>query len=480
MRPTLLKSFIVVTLFWFIVTALWWSVQDPSVNLSALAALKQLFPFLPVTVPQDPSIMGSLGVQAKVLGFWTIPVLGGTVVSAAIGYGVMWAKARTKHVERAERETGRGNYRGLTLTVGTLPEPVRLPKDDIELGDDSEALARMTPPQKQLLADILGTISAQPNAFAGEGVSDSLLDHTLQLAARALESPRNPGLCALVVSAHELGKLTAYRQVDGGWECFKNQDVEASKILGLLDSWFVLPALERNAVMMAVKYYSSPKNLPEFESDNSVYQLAFDLLNKSEQAATVVLEEAKTQTLEKSSGSLSDSLFDTLIETLPLLSFQNRGLPKGVPAVAWKMKNRVYLLEIKLRETVTSKLPPDLKGALTGSRDKARLQPFTSELLKALHQKGWLVTQVGDHKVDPKEALWNIKAGKLEFKGVIIIDVPPEHMSALPESDSMYELQVTGPLFTGGGSGGGGSPAISKEDLFGDVLKPAPRSDSPV
>ncbi len=470
MRPKLLKSFFIVTVFWFIATTLWWSLQQPEVNLDALRALKSLMPFLPVSVPEKAAILDSMWVQAQVLSYWSFPVLVGVTLSGLVGYGIMWLKARGKHEERSAREAGSGVFRGVTLTVGELPTPKALPKDDIDLGaDDDESLARLTERERRLLADILGTISAHPDAYPGEGITISLLEHTLNLASAALASPRNPGLSAIVTAAHELGKITAYAKKDGEWVSVKNHDKEAAKILGLMDSWFALPHQDRNAVMMAVKFHSNPRTLPEIDSDPQIYRMARELLSVHDDTQKAVVVEEKQRTLEKTAGALPDVIFESFLRALPQLSFQNRGLPKGVAAVAWKVGRRVYMLEIKLRETVLAKMPADVRGALAPNpKERSRLQPFTLELLKALDARGWLVKKVNDVKLETKDALWNIKAGKLEFKGVIIVDVPEEFAPQLPSDDSMYEVSVSGALFTQNAG-----VSMSKNDLLGSVLKPS-------
>lgn len=480
MRPKLLQSFIAVFAFWMIATTLYWSVQKPQVNLEALAAVKSLLPFLPIELPQNATILGSLKVQFQVLAYWSLPILVLALVSAGIGYGLVWRKARGTAQERTARETGSGEFRGVSITLGELPLPAILPRDDIDLGaDDNEALGRITERERRLLCDILGTISAAPAGFAGEGISTPLLEHTLNLAAKALTHRRHPGLSAIVAAAHELGKLTAYRKNESGeWVAFKSHDKEAARILGTLDSWYKLPPLDRSAVMMAVKFNSNPRAIPDLDGDPQVYRFARELLSVADDAQTEVVTEEKQRTLEKT--ELPDVIFESFAKALPSLSFQSRGLPKGVAAVAWKIGSRVYMLEIKLRETVMAKMPADVRGALVPNpKERQRLQPFTHELLKSLESRGWLVRRIGETQVDVKEALWNIKAGKLDFKGVIVVDVPPEFMAQLPSEDSMYEVSVTGPLFTQHTPAPAASPAsapgmgMSRNDLLGSVLKPS-------
>jgi hypothetical protein len=474
MRPKLIQSFLLVFSFWFIVTTLYWSLQQPSEILATWQSLKTTFPFIPGEVPKTASIWSSWQVQRDIIMYWSVPVFIASGISALVGALLVWALAFRKVKERTARETGSGGFRGVSLSVGELPVPPQWPRDDIELGaDDSEALARMTERERRLLADILGTLSAHPQAYAGEGVRSSLLEHALNLAAKSLENPRYPGLSAIVACAHELGKLTAYTQdASGNWANVKNQDKEAAKILSTLDSWNSLPYQDKNAVMMAVKHHANPRLIPDVDGDPQIHRVARELLSVADVAVTEAVTEEKRKTLENT-DQLPDVLFDAFIKALPLLSFQNRGLPKGVAAVAWKIGSRVYMLEIKLRETVMAKLPQDVRGALSSSsKEKQKLQPFTVELLQALDARGWLVKQLDGPKLEAKEALWNIKAGKLDFKGVIIIDVPAEYLKQLPSDDSMYEVSVIGTLFSPGGAPGANG-GMSKNDLLGSVLRPA-------
>lgn len=173
---------------------------------------------------------------------------------------------------------------------------------------------------------------------------------------------------------------------------------------------------------------------------------------------------------------LSDVIFNAFMDALPQLPFQSKGLPKGVKAVAWKIGSRVYLLEIKLRETVMATLPADLSDALTPSRDRPRVQPFTKELLKAFQARKWLVTSLDGTTLRPEEAMWNLNAGTKPFKGVIIIDVPEEYVQQLPPEDTSFALEITGPWLTSAVEPK--SSTMSRQDLLSlaGVLKPA---DSP-
>lgn len=165
-------------------------------------------------------------------------------------------------------------------------------------------------------------------------------------------------------------------------------------------------------------------------------------------------------------GSIEDVVFAHFMKALPSLAFQSKGLPKGVNAVAWKVDNRVYLTEIKLRETIMAKLPADLRAALT-PKDKPKVQPFTQALLKAFEDRGWLVTTINNVSINAEEGLWNIKAGQLDFKGIIVIDVPEANMGQLPDGNSMYKVEVLGPWKTSAVKNKDPGMSVSRASLAG-------------
>lgn len=491
MRPKLLKSFIVVLTFWFLLTTLWWTLASPEQNHQALEAMQKLMPFINFNVPAEASILSSWRTQLTVLAYWTAPIILATVLMGGAGLAGVWAFAMRQRDERVAREAGSGAYRGVTVTRGYMPEPLQLPMDRIELGsDEGSGLNKLSKEERSVLEEILGTISAAPSAYAGEGVSVDLLTHTLNLASRALKHPRQPGLASLAAAGHELAKITSYTNVDGNWVVSKKFDREAGRLLNSMPSWWTLPELGRNAVLMAVKFHSNAKVIPDLNNDPQIYRLAREILEATDIAQAAALTEEKKKTLEK--VELSDIIFDTFLEALPQLSFQTRGLPKGVKAVAWKIKNRVFMLDNILRELLMAKLPAEVRGALAPNpKAKTRLQPFTLELLKALEQRGWLIRTHESTTLDVKEALWNVQAGTLTFKGAILIEVPPEYLSQLPKDDSPYDVAIVGTLFTPSSSSSTSAAAttaagmvagmpISKDDLLGSVLRgPAPSGATP-
>lgn len=559
MKSNLLKSFLVVAVFWHLVATLMWSLGDPKENLASLKRIDAVLPFLNLNPPQRIDVTGALPVQLLVLQYWTLPVLLITMLGIGVGSFFLWRIALRRRDERALREKKSDIYRTVEATVGELPHRKPLPCDEsLELcADEDSTLKKLTERELLMLSRILGTIAAHPDAYATPAENISLLDHTINIVAKALEFPKYPGLIAIVASAMEMGKITSFVKDSGGfWKQSKDIDKEAAKYLAAMPSWDQLPAQDKNAVILAVSYYNNHAAMPNVKGDAVLTKMAKELLFGAAKAANKTIEEAKSQVIERTLQEMatesakpvpapvpvsapverpvvpapqpvneapiaavatmpkaatatrrqepvieparqpvpvvattpavsdveefsyiptetvvpskplkiSDYIFDEFIKSLPDLAFQNRGLPKAVSAVAWKKGNRIYMIEIKLRETIMNKLTPEMRDALTPTRERPRVQPFTKELLQGLQERGWLVCSIDGTSIDPAEALWNVNAGKLSFKGIIVVDIPEEYMQQLPPDDSMYELQVTGPWLTSAIRQQG---VMSRKDLMG-------------
>lgn len=477
MRSKLLKSFIYVFGFWWLVFAIWWSLSDPGKNLASLVKLHELLPFLPLSVPTGSvNVLDAWGMQKQVLAFWSIPLLALSAVLGSIGAGVVWVMTWKQHKARDQREVPSGKFRGASVTLGPLSAPKATKRDILELGAaDEEAFACMTKEEKAVLVDILGIISAHPAAYSGSGIGVSLLEHTVRVVEEALSSKNRPGLSAIVAAAHETGKISAYTKDERGeWQRVKNHDREAARHLSTLDTWWALPNDVRLAVLFAVKYKQAPALLPEIDDSPHIYKLAKDLLYRAAETTEKVASVAKARVLEKQ--ELPAVALKGFLDALPTLPFQD-GLPKGVKAVGWKVGTRLFLIEIKLRETIMQKLDPDVRGALEGAfKDRNKLATFTQEFLKALDSKGWLVKEHGNTKLEAKDALWVILAGKFDYKGVIIIDVPKEYAEVLPSKDSLYDITIKGALFPPPASQGVTNADLTDLGLF---KKPGTGSGKP-
>jgi hypothetical protein len=480
MRSKLLSSFIFVSFFWWTVTTLWWSLSDPELNRQALVALAHTFWFLHLTVPDHVSILDAFSIQRQVLMYWTLPIAVAVGLFAGIGQALVWMGAKKKADERALREKAGAEYRGINITLGALPRPASAKMDVLELStDDVDKLDTLTEKEKALLLQILGVLSANPKAYAGEGHSVTILELAVAAVEQALSHKTRPGLAAIVAAANELGKITAYTKDGGGnWLLVKSLCRESATQLATLPGWWALPLDDRMAVSFAVRFNDSPDTLIDAGGNKSVLNLAKSLLYKAAAATEKASTEERERVLAKQ--ELPDLALKVFLDNLNQIPFQD-GLPKGVQAFGWKIGSRVFLLEIKLRESLLTKLPEDVRGALS-AKEKRGLHPFTIELMKAFNAKGWLVKEHNGVKVTAREALWNIQAGKLPYKGVIVLDIPPDYREMLPSKESIYKVDITGPLFSNAGGSSMSANDMASMGLVGGngngERKPRPATDS--
>jgi hypothetical protein len=473
MRSRLLSSFLFVLGFWWLVTALYWSVSDPAVNLESLRKVIEVFPWVDIQPPSQVNVLHAWDIQKQVLQYWSGPVVLVTFMIAGLGGGIVWLRALSRHKERAERIKSPTTFRGIALSLGPLPQPSTPKLQPVALRATDKALQGLTAEELALLTEVLGLFAANRDCFAGNNEpAGSLLTRILKATYAALRNPQHPGAAAIVTAASELGKLTAWKKDEhGAWLRIRHEQREAARLLSALPAWWALPEVERQAILLAVKYRGQIAHLPEGKNP-AVYRMARSLLEHqpAPTSTSAVTEEAQIVAYEQRDPEVE--LFEVFERELALMPFQTMGLPKNIPAVGWKKGNRAFFLENRLTEHLLSKLRPDLKAAYAPSEEKVRVQKLTAVLLKLFQEKQWLVREHEKNVVPAHEALWVIKAGKLEFSRVIILDLPDEVVSSLPPKDSYYEVTITRPLFQ--------QPlnnSISKDDLMGGMLRP--KSNSP-
>jgi hypothetical protein len=477
MRSKLLKSFLTVAIFWWLATAFYWTVSDPMLNLKGLRGIAAMLSWLGVhlEVPSEANVLDALHIQTQVFKMWTLPLLVAAVVTTLAGVGIVWTRAIRVHKERVERVGSSGAYRGVSVTLGSLPEPQAPHGASITLRATDESLKVLTDPERALLSDVLGILAAhKEEAFAGQNAQPgTLLSNTLVNVRKALTSRNNPGLAAIVAAASELGKITAWkRDKEGAWVRTRSENRESARTLSALPSWYALDYTERVAVVFAVKYKGVAGQMPELSKDPTVYRLARSLLDNEVAVTAKAGEETPQRVFEQRDPDTE--LLTCFERELAVLPFQSAGMPKNIPAVGWRKNGRAYLLENRLADTLLPKLPAEVRAAfMPGARDKtARITPMTAAFLRIFAAKGWLVTEHGPDKLNPAEALWVITAGKLEFSRVIVLEMPSELNDRMPAKDSFYEITVRRPLFQSPVAAAPPQQQISKEDLMGGMLRP--------
>lgn len=131
---------------------------------------------------------------------------------------------------------------------------------------------------------------------------------------------------------------------------------------------------------------------------------------------------------------------------LPHLRLQHHTLPPNIPVSAWRLGKQLLAVEVKLRERVLDQLSAEDQAVVARvRRPGAPVSGLTLLMLDVLNAAGWLVSQVGATTVAPEAALWDIKAGKLPYHGILVLELPGAQ--AAFDDDRRPTPMVTGHRF---------------------------------
>lgn len=470
MQKHLLRSFLIVVWFWWVVAFLVFSISDPGINLAALERLHTLFPFLAIRVPAHADALNALSIQIRILKGWSLPVLGLTAAWALVGAGLALGWAWGLRQKRIRREqSGQNGWRGVSVTLGVLPPLASLPRIEADLCVDepekaaeqaseiAEAegeslqttLTRLPQVNQDLIQEIIEVLAAHPEAYVGPGHQGTLLEHSLHVLETTLlrkEAAEEP-LLPIAAIAHDLGKIVTFQKsAEGEWTRTGWHDKASARILAALPSWWKLNPEERLALDFAIRYDHSSRDMP-FPRKDQIRRRALQiqgLLSQADREATAAEKQAVLIDLP-----LPDLAFQAFMDVLPTLPLHVAGHApaKGVKAAGWKQGEFLFLLENQCRERSMAMMSPEIAAALGGAfRPQHKLAPFTDHLLDGLAEQQLLVTEWEQQTVPANNALWNLKSGTKEFKGVLIIRITDEMRLRLPETDTTYILTVLGPL----------------------------------
>jgi hypothetical protein len=144
--------------------------------------------------------------------------------------------------------------------------------------------------------------------------------------------------------------------------------------------------------------------------------------------------------------ALRERVLSAIKMSLPHMRLQHHTLPPNIPVSAWRSGKQLLVMEVKLRERVLGHLSAEDQAVVARVRRQgAPVSGLTLLMLDALNTAGWLVCQVGATTVPPEAALWDIKAGKLPYHGVLVLELPGAH--AAPDDDRRPAPLVTGHRF---------------------------------
>lgn len=452
-KSRLLKSILVMTVFyWTVLTGVFSFFTPPRVHDAMLRLPEALRSALPPLTPLDQAnaAFHSGEYQWALIQVWTGPVLALWMLFVLFGMFCGLAISWKKGWEYQWRAKADDPFRGLKITVGTLPLPIIPERVDTDVELTS---VKFTRAEKDLLNAIMGTLGARKDAYCGDGHGVGVYEHSVNVIREALENEDVDANLVLTAAAHDLGKLTSFRKRSNGeWESIRLHSNESARILAGMPEWWELEPLQREAIRLAVKFDHAPEKLPHLRHPLGATDLARELIFRLRKVDGEATRQEK-EVIKEKMGDLPTMAVQAFVDALPQMAFHTRGTPKGSTTCGLKKGNRLYIFEPFMREFVMGRMTPDEAAALGGDyRKQGQAAEFTHHLLKGLYQEKWLVTREECRETensDPRmvemqwySAFWDIKSGKADKNGVIIVDLPEDVVGRLPKGDSWYDIRI--------------------------------------
>jgi len=357
--------------------------------------------------------------QLEITKLWVAYALPWVILSIVTGFSLAWLVAVLFDKKRDNRIKGKGEYRGLTVTIGNLPKPfpLKINKVDIKL-----PLNDFPEEHNALLIDIISLIHSNP-VPAGIGHGDlTLFDHTLNVINKAIEinkiSPN--ALCA--IAAHDMGKLSTFKHVDGEWIVEGKHDEVGASLMAKFDSWWNLSDEDRTVIYQAVKYSHKPEKVPSIISYREQICACIEDIRHVDHNVTGIEKEEVVEEIESDNSLLH--YFKMFLQETPL---RTSNTPNGQKAGGWIKHGHCFILESYFKDTYLAENHPHVLAAYNELGKKVRFSRITKELLKELNAEGMLAKKWNDEKISKTtEALWVIKCNKIQFIKVIIVPITEE------------------------------------------------------
>lgn len=454
-RSTLLRSVIALTLFYSLTAIAVFYSMGPETLQEWLARAGFWVEGDNAINPASAASAATEVVLARSRVVW--PWLAGGM---AAGFTIILLMVGLVVITRRMRAKSRGTYRGMDLSITYMPSP-----DPISYKPVKAELAGNIPAHHMpLINQLLGYLQAHPDAYCGDGHSTTLLEHHLGVIDEAFEYEGADSLLPLAAAAHDIGKTVSHVKQDGQWVRLSYHDKQSGRLLAKFPAWWALPEDERSILLLAVKYEHSPNLMPVSYPGlcSQGMRRAVTLLQQLREIDGLATRGEKRKVLE--TLNVQELAIETFLRVVPQVPYQVKGLAKRVKAAGFRVGERLYLSEHHVRETALSKLDDDVAAAFGGDfRARGQSGEFTQVLLAALADRGWLITEVEGvpegsdtaktWSLPSDQALWRVRSGIIEFRGMIAVELPAEHQGLYPR-ETAYEVTVLGPQGKHSGNAG--------------------------
>lgn len=371
-----------------------------------------------------------LSAQITITKDWILHTLPFVTITCTIAFALSWIGAWVLDIKRTNRKKGRGEFRGMSVTIGNLPMPKRMTFESVEIKLPLKKFPKL---HFTLFKDILSLCNSK-EVPAGVGHPNTLFEHTINVINKALEinitSPNS--LCA--IAAHDIGKIEAFVKKNGEWTVEGLHDEIGAAMIAKLPSWWDLNEKDRNIIYFAVKYSHKPDKVPSIIPNREDICKTIEDIRHVDHNVTGEEKEESVNDIEKES-----TLLEIFMEFLQNTPIRTSSTPPGLKTGGWVKHDHLFILENYFKDVYLKENHPQVLAAYNELQSKVRFSRITKELLKQLNQAGLLVKKWNGEKITrTNEALWVIAANKMRFTKIIIIPLT-EEIHSLVGNDTYHK-----------------------------------------
>ncbi|WP_178129915.1 HD domain-containing protein [Pseudomonas sp. MWU12-2323] len=306
---------------------------------------------------------------------------------------------------------------------------------------------------KKLYLAIYGMLKAHadvPASIGGHHADAPLFEHSLAVAKKVQvhysERGKKESLAAIAGLGHDLDKLLAYKKSGDDW--VKNVNAThhnkyAAYIVSTQPAFRELPEDDRNTLVLALRYYHDPENLPIGATNRTEA-----LIQALRLCDGYAIKEEKAAGVESLTDEHLESIQKALLNTISELNI-NSYLNKSEHAGGWTTPALEYVLipMSTVLEQLGKHLPVDLNRKMQLDHETRTFNHPAARLIsQQLDQNGLLMTSY--KSFSSEYGLYDCRIGRAGFRAVLMLQksVLDQLIPGLQEKweNCAFRIRITG------------------------------------
>ena len=308
---------------------------------------------------------------------------------------------------------------------------------------------------KKLYMAIYAMLKAHPDvpaSIGGHHADAPLFEHSLSVAKKMqayfAEQGKTEPLAAIAGLAHDMDKLLAYKKSGDTWG--KNKSAThhnkfAAYIVSTQPEFHELPEDERSALVLSLRYYHDPDDLPIGASNRTEA-----LMQALRICDGLVIKEEKVAGVASVTDEQLESIEKALLDTISELNI-NCYLSKSEHAGGWTTPALEYVITpmSTVLELMGRHLPSELNKKLQLDHEtRTFTHPAAKLVCRRLEKMGLLMTTY--KSFSSEMGLYNCRIGTAGFKAVLMLQksVLEQLTPGLQAKwgEPSYRVRITGAL----------------------------------